>query len=75
MKQIEITNYTTKDWLKQIGAQFCIMLLGVFTLLSFKDDKDYVAGFFGLLGIAGWAIVYYIILKDIRKKNLHGRQQ
>ena len=72
MKQIKITNYTTKDWLKQIATMFCINLLGTFIILSIKDDKDYVAGFFGVLGLAGWFIVYHIILKDIRKKNLHG---
>ena len=72
MKQIKITNYTTKDWLKKSATLFCIILLGIFTTLSFKDEKDYVAGLFGILGLAGWFIVYYIILKDIRKKNLHG---
>lgn len=72
MKQIKITNYTTKDWLKQIATMFCISLLGTFTILSIKDEKDYVAGLFGILGLAGWFIVYYIILKDTRKKNLHG---
>ena len=72
MKQIKITNYTTKDWLKKSATMFCIILLGTFTTLSIKDEKDYVAGLFGSLGLAGWFIVYYIILKDIRKKNLHG---
>ena len=72
MKQIKITNYTTKDWLKKSATMFCIILLGIFTTLSFKDEKDYVAGLFGILGLAGWFIVDYIILKDIRKKNLHG---
>ena len=51
MKQVKITNYTTKDWLKKTNISFCIILLGIFTTLSFKDEKDYVAGLLTKLGL------------------------
>jgi len=69
MKDIKITNYTTKDWLKQMGVMFCIIMLGQFTLRSALDNKDYISTFIGIVGIVGWSIVYHNIMKGIRKRN------
>ena len=69
MKNFKITNYTTKDWLKQMGAMFCIIMLGQFTLRSILDNEDYISAFMGIVGIVGWGIVYHIIMKEIRKRN------
>ena len=69
MKNFKITNYTTKDWLKQIGAMFCIIMLGQFTFRSILDNEDYISAFVGIVGIVGWGIVYHIIMKEIRKRN------
>lgn len=69
MRNIKITNYTTKDWLKSIGVMFCIMSLGQFTIHLILDDKDYIGAFMGIVGIVGWGIVYHIIMENIRKKN------
>jgi len=69
MKEIKITNYTTKDWVKQSSVMLCIVILTQFTILSFLDDKDYIAALMGIVGIVGWGIVYHIIMKEIRKRN------
>ena len=69
MKNIKITNYTTKDWLKQMGAMFCIIMLGQFAFRSIFNSKDYSCAFIAIVGIVGWGIVYHIIMKDIRKRN------
>ena len=69
MKNIKITNYTTKDWLKQMGSMFCIIMLGQFAFRSIIDSKDYFSAFIAIVGIVGWGIVYHIIMKDIRKRN------
>ncbi|MBQ5937653.1 MAG: hypothetical protein IJL50_07430, partial [Bacteroidaceae bacterium] len=69
MKNVKITNYTTKDWLKQMGVGFCIIGLGMFAIRSFLDDKDYIASIAGLVGLAGWCVVDYILRKDIEKRN------
>ncbi len=69
MKNVKITNYTTKDWLKQMGVGFCIIGLGMFAIRSFLDDKDYIASLAGLVGLAGWCVEDYILQKDIEKRN------
>jgi hypothetical protein len=69
MKEIKITNYTTKDWLKQIAVGFCIISLGNFAIRSFIDDKDYIDGVVGIVGVVGWFFVYNFINKDIQKRN------
>ncbi len=69
MKNVKITNYTTKDWLRQMGVGFCIIGLGMFAIRSFLDDKDYIASIAGLVGLAGWCVVDYILWKDIEKRN------
>ena len=69
MKDFKITNYTTKDWLKQMGTMFCIIMLGQFALRSILDNEDYISAFVGIVGIVGWGIVYHIIMKEIRKRN------
>ena len=69
MKNVKITNYSTKDWLKQMGVGFCIIGLGMFAIRSFLDDKDYIVSIAGLVGLAGWCVVDYILQKDIEKRN------
>ena len=69
MKNVKITNYTTKDWLKQMGVGFCIIGLGMFAIRSFLDDRNYIASIAGLMGFAGWCVVYHILMKDIEKRN------
>jgi hypothetical protein len=69
MKNVKITNYTTKDWLKQMGVGFCIISLGMFAIRSFLDDRNYIAGIAGLMGFVGWCVVYHILMKDIEKRN------
>ena len=65
----KITNYTTKDWLKQMGVGFCIISLGMYAIRSFLDDRNYIAGIAGLVGFVGWCVVYQILMKDIEKRN------
>ena len=69
MKDIKITNYTTKDWVKHSSVMLCIVILTSFTTLSIFNDKDYIGAFMGIVGIVGWGIVYHIIMKEIRKRN------
>ena len=52
-----------------MGVGFCIIGLGMFAIRSFLDDKDYIASLAGLVGLAGWCVVDYILQKDIEKRN------
>ena len=68
MKQIKITNYTTRDWLKQMGVLFCLMALAQASFREFIAGNYLVACGF-LLGAAGWTIIYLLVMKDIEKRN------
>ena len=68
MTHRKITDYTTKDWLKQMGSMFCFLILGqAFFRKLFAGDYLVACGW--LLGAAGWAIIYFQIMKGIEKKN------
>ena len=68
MKHIKITNYTIKDWARQMGTMFCFLTLGqAFIRKLVAGDYILACGF--LLGAAGWMIVYLQITKAIEKKN------
>ena len=69
MKHRKIVNYTTKDWLKGMGVWFCLTGLGMYAFHSCFTNKDYVSSFICVVGIVGWAIVYFILQKDIDKRN------
>ena len=69
MKHRKITNYTTKDWLKQMGILLCLNGLGIYAFRSCFTNNDYVSTFACAVGAAGWAIVYFIFMKDIDKRN------
>ena len=66
MKQIK--NYTTRDWLKQAGANFCSIALATEGLRRLFDGNYLVASCI-LLGAVGWYIVYVSLLKEVERKN------
>ena len=68
MKHIKITNYTTQDWLKQMGTFFCSMALAQAFLRKLLAG-DYLTACGWLLGAVGWLIIYLQIMKGIEKKN------
>ncbi len=68
MKDIKITNYTTKDWLKGMGSIFCFIFLGNQAVRSFIEG-DWLHGLMFSLGALGWMLIYLRVNKEIRKKN------
>lgn len=68
MKEIKITNYTTKDWLKQFGSMFCSLFLAQWAFHAFKDG-DWFHGTMHCLGAVGWLLIYLRINREIRRKN------
>lgn len=68
MNHRKITNYTTKDWARQMGIMFCFLILGqAFIRKLVAGDYILACGF--LMGTVGWMIVYLQITKAIEKKN------
>ena len=68
MREMKITNYTTRDWLKKFGSFLCAVLLGQWTFLAFKEG-DWYYGIMLCLGAVGWILVHIHINKSIEKKN------
>ncbi len=68
MKEIKITNYTTMDWLKQMGSIFCFIFLGQWAIRAFMES-DWFHGLMNSLGALGWLLIYLRINREIDKKN------
>lgn len=68
MKHIKITNYTTKDWLKQVAAMMAMVVIVQMLFRSLKDEEwMHAAGH--LIGFVGWTLIYFRIMKNLKKKN------
>ena len=68
MKTFKITNYTTVDWLKQMGSFFCSIYLGQIAIRTFVEG-DWWQGLWFSLGAIGWLLIYLRINKSIHEKN------
>ena len=68
MREMKITNYTTRDWLKQMGSLFCFLAVAQCAFLVFQEGNWYF-GIMFCLGAVGWMIIYTHINKNIEKKN------
>ncbi len=68
MKEMKITNYTTKDWLKQMGCMLCFIFLGQWAFRAFIEG-DWFHGLLHSLGAIGWMLIYLYINKSIERKN------
>ena len=69
MKEIKITNYTTKDWLRQMGSMFPFLFLGQWAIRAFMES-DWFHGLMHSLGAFGWLLIYLRINREIHRKNL-----
>ena len=68
MKEIKITNYTTKDWLKGMGSMFCFIFLGQWAIRAFVES-DWFHGLMLSLGALGWMLIYLRLNREVREKN------
>ncbi len=68
MKEIKVTNYTTKDWLRQMGSMFCFLFLGQWAIRAFMES-DWIRGLMDSLGVLGWMLIYLRINREIHRKN------
>ena len=68
MKEIKITNYTTKDWLKETGSMFCAVFLGTQAVRTFVEG-DWIHGLMHSLGALGWMLIYLRLNREVHEKN------
>ena len=68
MKDFKITNYTTMDWLKQMGSMLCFIYLVQLAIHEFVES-DWFHGLMTSLGALGWLLIYIRINREIHRKN------
>ena len=68
MREIKITDYKMRDWLRQLGSMGCFLFLFQCAVRAFIEG-DWLQGLMHCLGALGWALVYLHISKEIREKN------
>ena len=68
MRHYKITDYTVTDWLKQAASLMAIILLGRM-LVESTAKGDYAYAMRHALGLAGWIVIYFRIMKDLRLRN------
>lgn len=68
MGHYKITDYTVTDWLKQAASLMAVILLGRM-LVESTAEGNYAYAIGHALGLAGWIVIYFRMMKNIRLRN------
>ena len=68
MRHIKITDYTISDWMKQAGVLMVLAILARMTITSVARE-NYVHAIAHTLGLAGWIMIYFRMMKGLRERN------
>ena len=68
MRHIKFTDYTISDWMKQAGVLMVLAILARMTITSVARE-NYVHTIGHTLGLAGWIMIYFRLMKKLRERN------